>query len=95
MVSMPVAPGALAIALEIVLALRVIGEADEFRIALLGDVDVVEGIGAAHVERGRRARGAHHAEAGEELLLQVEVGRPQPPVGHVLRLDQCHVITNA
>ena len=36
---------------QVVLARRVVGEADEFRIALLGDVDVVQRIAAAHVER--------------------------------------------
>ena len=68
-----VAPAAARDALEVVLALGVIGETDNFGIALLGDVEVVRRIGAAHVERGRRAFGAHHAEAGQEFLHAVEI----------------------
>ena len=83
MVSIAGRAGRLGQALEVVLARRVIGEADEFRLALLGDVDVVGRIGAAHVERGGGALGAHHAEVREEFLRDVEIGRPQPAVGDV------------
>ena len=77
-------------AFEIVLARRVIGEADEFRRALLGDMDVVGGIGAAHIQRRVGALGAHHAEAREEFLHDVEVGSAQPTVGHVRYFDPGH-----
>src|SRR5215204_2537270 len=76
--------------MQVVLARRVIGKADEFRLAFLGDLDVVERIGAAHVECGRRAVGAHHAEAGEEFLHEIEIRRPQPPIGNVGRFDPGH-----
>ena len=69
--------------LQVVLAVRVIGKPDEFRLALLGDVDVVGGIGAAHVERVGGAFGTDHAEAREEFLGDVEIGRSQAPVGDV------------
>jgi hypothetical protein len=82
--------GRLGQAVEVVLARRVIGKADELRIAFLGDVDVVRCVGAAHVERGRRALGAHHAEAGEEFLHHVKIGRPEPPVSHIGDLDPSH-----
>src|SRR5215213_8653129 len=76
--------------MQIVLARGVIGKADEFRIALLSDMNVVKGIGAAHVERARRALSAHHAEAREEFLHAIEVGRQQPPIGNVGRFDVGH-----
>src|SRR5829696_3760569 len=76
--------------MQVVLARGVIGKANEFRIALLSDMDVVKGIGAAHVERARRALGAHHAEAREKLFHAVEIRRPQPPIGNVGRFDPRH-----
>src|SRR5580698_7550461 len=44
------------------------GEADpeKPRLAKLGNMDVMLGIGAAHVERGAGSRGAHHAELGQK-----------------------------
>ena len=56
--------------LEVVLAADRPGEADESGIALLGDVDVVRRIGAAHIQRRRCSRRAHHAERGQEFFLQ-------------------------
>jgi hypothetical protein len=77
-------------AIEVVLARRVIGKAHELRVALLGDVDVVGRVGAAHVERGRRALRARHAEAREELLHHVEIGRLEAAIGHVGDFDVGH-----
>ena len=59
---------------EIILVPGVVREADELGIALLGDVQVMHGIGAAHVERRRRARRADHAEVREEFLGGIEIG---------------------
>ena len=78
--------------LEIVLALGVIGKAHELRIALFGDVDMVRRVGAAHVERGRRARGAHQSEPRQKFFRFVEVGRAQAPVRHVRHLDVGHLV---
>src|SRR5215217_6034154 len=76
--------------MQVVLTRGVIGKADEFRIALLGDMDVVEGIGAAHVERARRAVGTCHAKARQKFLHAIEIGRPQPPIGNVGDFDVRH-----
>src|SRR5690349_169281 len=54
-------------------------------------MNVVEGIGAAHVERRRRALRSYHAEAREELLHQIEVRRPQPSIGNVGCFDPSHM----
>ena len=91
MFSMPEAPGALASLFEILLAGGEIGEADEFRVALFGDMQVMHRIGAAHVERIRRALGAHQPEAGEKFLRHIEVGRTQAPIRHILDFDPGHV----
>src|SRR5262249_8767448 len=76
--------------LEVVLARRVIGKADEFRLALLGDVDVVRAIGAAHIERRAGALCARHAEAREKLLHDIEVGGLDRAVGLVGALNESH-----
>src|SRR2546426_7051850 len=60
---------------EVALAVDVEGEPDEFRRPEVGDVQVVGGIGAAHVERVRGPLGADHAEVDEELLGFIEAGR--------------------
>src|SRR4029077_7576361 len=78
-------------AFEIILARRVIGEADEFRRALLGDMDVVDGIAAAHIERRLGALGAYQPEAREEFLHEVEIGCAEPTVGHVRYFDARHI----
>ena len=75
---------------EVVHAPGVERDADVFGRAQFGDVDVVRRIGAAHVERGLGAIGAHHAERGEELLLLVEIGRAQPPIGEIRSFDHRH-----
>ena len=75
---------------EVVLARGVVGKPDDLRLALLGDVDVMGRIGAAHIERGRRALRAHQAEAREELLHHIEVGCAKPPIGNVGRFDPRH-----
>src|SRR5580700_6851136 len=69
--------------LQVILVVDVIGDADEFRVTLLGDVDVVRRIGAAHVERVGGAFRAVHAETGEKFLRHVEIGRLEPPVGDI------------
>src|SRR3954465_7133995 len=80
--------------MQVLLTRGVIGKAYEFRIALLGDMDVVEGIGAAHVERARRALGPHHAEAREKFFHAIEIGRPQPPIGNVAYLEPGHALAS-
>ena len=82
--------GRLGEAREVVLARGVVGKPDDLRLALLGDVDVMGRIGAAHIERGRRALRAHQAEAREELLHHIEVGCAKPPIGNVGRFDPRH-----
>ena len=77
-------------ALEIVLGRGVIGETDEFRRAFLGDMDVMGGIGAAHIEGCVGARRAQHSKPREELLHHIEVGSPKPPVRDVGCLDPSH-----
>jgi len=59
---------------QIILVRRVVREADEPGIALLGHVQVMHGVGAAHVQRRGCARRANHAEVREELLRRIEVG---------------------
>jgi hypothetical protein len=77
---------------SIVLAFGVIAEADEFRIALFGDVDVVRRIGAAHVERPTGPGDFDKTEIGEKLLHHVEVGRTHPCERHIFYLDSRHVL---
>ena len=50
--------------LEVVLAGRMVGEADELGAALVHGVQMMMAVGAAHVERIGRTLGAHHAEIG-------------------------------
>jgi hypothetical protein len=66
---------------------RVQAHADEPRVTELGDVEMMLRVGAAHVERGRRARGAHEAEVGEKGFHPVEVGCAQANVGEVGDFD--------
>src|SRR5262245_58249377 len=47
-------------------------------------------ISPPHVQRVLRPLRPHHPEMGEELLLRVEVRRPQFPVRHVCYLDHWH-----
>ena len=75
---------------EVVLARRVIGKTYEFRVAFLRDVNVMGGIGSAHIERRGCALGALHPEPGEKLLHDVEIGRAQAAVCHIGDLDQGH-----
>src|SRR6202035_3444673 len=77
--------------LQIVLVVDVIGDADEFRIALLGDVQVVRRIGAAHIERVGGTLRPVHAETGEELLRRVEIGRLEPSVGDIGHFSPSHM----
>src|SRR6266581_3863299 len=76
--------------LEVVFVLDEKGESDEFRRPEVGDMQVVGGIGAAHVERARGPLGADHAEVGEELLGFIEAGRLQPPIGEVCDFHEGH-----
>ena len=43
-----------------------------------------------HVERGRRARRAHHAEVEQELLGEIQIRRLQPRKGDVADFDDRH-----
>src|SRR5262245_37090327 len=76
--------------LEIVEALRVEREPDEPWIAILRDVEMVRGIGAAHVEGVVRPIRAHHSEIGQELFGGVEVGRAKSSPREIRSLDECH-----
>ena len=76
---------------EIVRARRMERDADIFRLAQFGDVDVVRRVAAAHIKRGRGALGPHHAESGQKLFLLVEIGGPQAPVGKIGGSDYRHV----
>ena len=73
---------------EVVLARGMKCHADIAGLAQLGDVQMVRGIGAAHEQRLGRARGPDHPEIGQELLREVEIGRPQPPPGDVGDFDR-------
>ena len=75
---------------EVFEAAGVEGDADVFRVAQFGHVEVVRRVGAAHVERILGAVGAHHAERGEEFLLLVEIGRAQPPISEIGDFDDGH-----
>ena len=87
MCSTALAPSARAMASRSAALRRLQADTDEAGIAELGDVQMVLRIGAAHVERRRRARGAHHAEVGEEGLRAVEVGRAKADVRQVGDFD--------
>ncbi len=76
--------------LEIVLARGVIGDADELRLALLGDVEVMNRVGAAIVDRVVGLGALDQPEILEEFRLQVEIGRAQARIGDVGDLDDCH-----
>ncbi len=76
--------------LQIVLAGGGPGKTDEAGIAFFGDVDVVHGIGAAHVKRRRRACRAHHPERGQKRFLGIQIGRPEPAISEVPHLDNRH-----
>ena len=79
--------------LQIVLAVDVIGEPDEFRVALFGDVDVVGGIRAAHIERFVGPVRPAHAEPRQELFRDIEIGRAHAPISDIPRLDPGHFLT--
>ena len=66
------------------------GEAKESRRAFFGDMDVMGGVGAAHIERGRRAPGAHHAEGTQKFFLLVEIRRAKATIGKLSDLDDGH-----
>src|ERR1700720_1879231 len=76
--------------LEILHARSVDGDPDIARLTQFGDMDVMRGISAAHVEGVPRPVGADHAEIGQELFLLVEVGRAQPPISEVEGFDRGH-----
>ena len=54
------------------------------QITLLGDVDVVHGIGPAHVECVGRAFRSQQPEVAEVLLCDVEIWRFEPDPGDIL-----------
>ncbi len=78
--------------LEVLQVRRMDGDADVAGLAKFGDMDVVRGIGAAHVKGVPRPVGADHAEISEELLLLVEIGRAQAPISEVEGFDRRHEI---
>jgi len=82
--------GQLGQALQVILALGVIGKADEFGAALVHGVQVMVAVGAAHVERVGRTLGPDHAEMGEKLLHLVEIGRFHAGEGKFSNLDRYH-----
>jgi hypothetical protein len=75
---------------QIVLIGGMPGEADEGGLAFLRHMDVAGRTGAAHIERGGRALGPHHAEMRQELFHDVEIRRAQPAVSDVRHLDHRH-----
>src|SRR6267378_4497066 len=83
-------PGRLGELFQVVFVIDEKGEADEFRRPEVGDVQVVGGIGAAHVERVRRALGADHAEIRQEFLGFIEARRLQPPIGNIGDFHEGH-----
>ena len=76
--------------LQVVLAGRVEGEPDKPRVALLGHVDMMRRIRAAHIERVLGPLHLDEPEVGAELLLDIQVGRAQPPVSDIGHFDQRH-----
>src|SRR5262249_31163112 len=67
--------------LEIGLARRMVREAHEPGVVtLVGDVDVMRGVGSPHVQGGRRALRPDHAEVREELLHHGAARRPPAPI---------------
>src|SRR5213594_1830261 len=83
-------PGRLGEPFQVVFVIDEKGEADEFRRPEVGDVQVVGGIGATHVERVRGPLGADNAEVDEELLGFIEAGRLQPPISKVGDFHEGH-----
>ena len=76
--------------LEVVLAAGAVRERQESGLPLLRHVEMVSGVRAAHVERARRPRRPDQAEVSEELLHDVQVGRPEPDIREILHLDRWH-----
>src|SRR6185312_10064018 len=77
--------------LEVFLALRIIGKADEAGRTELGDMQMMLGIGPAHEQSVLRPPGPNHAEIEQKLFLLVEVGGPDPSPGDVSDFDDRHV----
>ena len=77
-------------ALQVILVGGVVGEADEFRPALVRDMQMRVIVGAAHVESCRCSLGAAQSEMGEEFLHLVEVGRFHAGPGKFRSLDDGH-----
>ena len=75
---------------EVVLAGSAVRERQEPGLPLLRHVEMMGGVRAAHVERARRPRRPDQAEVSEELLHDVQVGRPEPDIREILYLDQWH-----
>ena len=72
---------------QVVFAGRIEAQANGADVAFLGDVDMVLGIAAAHVERVLRARGPGHAEVAQEFFLGVQIGCAEPGIGDVGDFD--------
>src|SRR5262245_20932173 len=72
---------------QVLLGPRPEGDTLDLRIALLGDVDVVHRIGAAHVQRVGRTLCRQQPEIAQELLGEVEVRRPQTNPGDILHTN--------
>jgi hypothetical protein len=56
----------------------------------VGDVDVVVGVGAAHVQGVFGALGAVHAKDGEKFFGLIQAGRLQTAKGQVGDFDMGH-----
>ena len=75
---------------EVVVARRMHRDPDIARFAQFGHVDVVRRIAAAHIEGVFGAIRPNHAEIGQKLLLLVEIGRANPPIGEIEDFDHRH-----
>src|SRR5260370_41138611 len=74
--------------LDVLQARRMDGDADIAGLAQFGDMDVMRGIGPAHVEGVPRPVGADHAENRQEPLLLVDGGRAQAPISEIEGFDR-------
>ncbi len=68
-------------------ARRLERQAEERRLTEMGHVDVMIGVGAAHVQRGVGAKRGVHAERLQEALHLVQVRRLEARKRHVVHAD--------
>ena len=78
--------------LELVFVFDIPRQPDELGRAEVGDMDMMVGVGAAHVERVLGTVRAQHAKSGEKLLGLIEAGRLQAAKGQIgnLYIRHCH-----